>query len=86
MKRTERMLKFYIGDKKCRSELCGCKVLTCFEFTKACFLMLEMMKRICKIPGNGGSNTNIFSCDRVDKFQLEGVQGLSMDDPVIRIV
>ena len=48
--------------------------------------VLGTLKGICKIFWDRGSNTHVFSCNRVSKFQLKGVQGLSFYDPVIRIV
>ena len=44
------------------------------------------MKGICKIFWDRGSHTHVFSCNRVSKFQLKGVQGLSFYNSVIWIV
>ena len=44
------------------------------------------MKGICKIFWDRGSNTHVFSCNRVSKFQLKGVQGLPFYNSVIWIV
>ena len=45
-----------------------------------------LVKSICEIFRYWGGDAYGFSCNRMDEFQLEGMQRLAFDDAVIRIV
>ena len=50
------------------------------------FFKHGLVKRICEIFWYRGGDAHGFSCNRVGKFQLEGMQRLAFDNAVIRIV